>query len=135
MSIDYDRLKGLLNERTTGQWQSHEYEPDPYCYPGVTRFVIAADWDRVEIAEGQAGPSTKSPEYARKASDFAIMALAPDMAIKLLYLRDGIKEQVDHLRALETTIMQLDVPGVVEQVQGIADALTKLIEQENPNEF
>lgn len=84
MTINYDRLQELSDECTTGQWQSHEYEPDPYCYPGATRFVIAADWDRVEIAEGQAGPSTKSPEYARKANDFALMALAPDMARELL---------------------------------------------------
>lgn len=87
MNIDYDRLQELADECTTGQWQSHDYEPDPYCYPGATRFVIAADWDRVEIAESQAGPSTKSPEYARKANDFALMALAPDMARELLRLR------------------------------------------------
>ena len=48
MSIDYDRLQELSDECTTGQWQSHEYEPDPYLYPGATRFVIAADWDKVE---------------------------------------------------------------------------------------
>ena len=99
MSIDYYRLKDLLNECTTGQWQSHIYEPGPYCYPGATRFVIAADWDRVEIAEGQAGPSTKSPEYARKASDFALMALARDMARELLRLRDGVKQVADDLGA------------------------------------
>lgn len=130
MSIDYDRLKDLLNERTTGQWQSHIYEPDPYCYPGATRFLVAADWDRVEIAEGHAGPSTKSSECARKASDFELMALAPDIATKLLYLRDGIREQVDHLRALEMALSLQGQFGVAGPVQGIADALTELIEQE-----
>ena len=95
MSIDYDRLKDLLNECTTGQWQSHDYEPDPYCYPGATRFVIAADWDRVEIAEGQAGPSTKAPECARKANDFALMALAPDLARELLRLRRELTDLRD----------------------------------------
>ena len=95
MSIDYDRLRKLVDECTTGQWQSHDYEPDPYCYPGATRFVVAADWDRVEIAESQAGPSTKSPEYARKASDFALMALAPDMARELLRLRRELTDLRD----------------------------------------
>ena len=103
MSIDYDRLKDLLNECTTGQWQSHDYEPDPYCYPGATRFVIAADWDRVEIAEGQAGPSSTSPEYARKASDFALMATAKDTARDLLRLRDGMEKQIIHLEVLRAT--------------------------------
>ena len=97
MSIDYDRLRKLVDECTTGQWQSHDYEPDPYCYPGATRFLIAADWDRVEIAESQAGPSTKSPEYARKASDFALMALAPDMARELLRLRRELTDLRDRM--------------------------------------
>lgn len=28
MSIDYGRLRELRDECTTGQWQSHDYEPD-----------------------------------------------------------------------------------------------------------
>lgn len=104
MSIDYDRLRELRDECTTGQRQSHIYEPDPYCYPGATRFVIAADWDKVEIAEGHAGPSTKSSEYARKASDFALMALAPDMARELLRLHDEgenlLAQMADHVAFL-----------------------------------
>ncbi|WP_311342541.1 hypothetical protein [Corynebacterium riegelii] len=95
MTIDYDQLRELADECTTGQWQSHDYEPDPYCYPGATRFVIAADWDRVEIAESQAGPLTKSSDYARKASDFALMALAPDMARELLRLRRELRDLRD----------------------------------------
>lgn len=108
MNIDYDRLRELADECTTGQWQSHDYEPDPYCYPGATRFVIAADWDRVEIAESQAGPSTNGPEYARKASDFALMALAPDMARELLRLRDEIQATRDRVAdELERTPTEL----------------------------
>lgn len=129
MSIDYDRLEDLLNERTTGQWQSHDYEPDPYCYPGATRFVIAADWDRVEIAEGHAGPSTKSPEYARKASDFALMALAPDMARELLRLRDEV-EKLREMCLLERDAAFQETPmraGEVEAFNICADQLTDLL--------
>jgi len=108
MSFDYDRLRELADECTTGQWQSHIYEPDPYCYPGATRFLIAADWDRVEIAEGQAGPSTKSTEYARKANDFELMALAPDLARELLALRDEIERTRDRVAdELERTPAEL----------------------------
>ncbi len=130
MSIDYDRLKDLLNECTTGQWQSHDYEPDPYCYPGATRFVIAADWDRVEIAEGQAGPSSTSPEYARKASDFALMAIAPDMARELLRLRDGVEAQRDTCTRVATVCrssIDPEASAVASNLESVARALTRLL--------
>ena len=141
MSIDYDRLRELLHECTTGQWQSHDYEPDPYCYPGATKFVLAADWDRVEIAEGQAGPSTKSPEYARKASDFELMALAPDMARELLRLRrqndqltaenerlrDGVEQQITHLEALLEAAKVTEHYGFAGPIQARVTELTSLL--------
>lgn len=127
MSIDYDRLEDLLNERTTGQWQSHDYEPDPYCYPGATRFVIAADWDRVEIAEGHAGPSTTSPEYARKASDFALMALAPDMARELLRLRDRIERVLAQMNDHAATLRRLERHNVAFHMEMYARLLTDLL--------
>lgn len=131
MSVDYDRLRELLNECTTGQWQFHDYEPDPYCYPGATRFLIAADWDRVEIAESQAGPSTKFSEYARKASDFALMALAPELARELLRLRDGVQDirGTCHLAYKFTT--QVDTPehkAVGENLKEVVSLLDHLLD-------
>ena len=131
MSIDYDRLKDLLNECTTGQWQSHNYEPDPYCYPGATRFVIAADWDRVEIAEGQAGPSTKSSEYTRKASDFALMALAPDMACELLRLHDGMESALTEMHDIATALRRIENHNVAFAVEQCASLLTRILEGDN----
>ena len=130
MSIDYVRLKDLLNGCTAGQWQSHDYEPDPYCYPGAIRFVIAADWDRVEIAEGQAGPSTKFPEYARKANDFALIALAPDMARELLRLHDGV-EQLREMCLLVRDAALHETPaseGAANAFNTCAKQLTELLE-------
>lgn len=128
MSIDYDRLRELRDECTTGQWQSHDYEPDPYCYPGATRFLIAADWDRVEIAEGHAGPSTTSPEYARKASDFALMALAPDMARELLRLRDELTDLRD-LMFTHAGYLRKDGHGVAaDHAENYAYRLARIIQ-------
>lgn len=128
MNIDYDWLKDLLNERTTGQWQFHIYEPDPYCYPGAVRFLVAADWDRVEIAEGQAGPSTESSEYARKVSDFELMALAPDMACELLRLRDGIERVVAQMNDHATTLRRLEHHSVAFHMEEYARLLTRQLD-------
>lgn len=43
-------------------------------------------------------------------------------------LRDGIKEQVDHLRALEMALAIQGQLGVAGPVQGIAKALTELLD-------
>ena len=127
MIIDYGLLDRLLHGCTTGQWQSHEYEPDPYLYPGATRFVIAADWDKVEIVEGQAGPSTEPSEYARIASDFKLMALAPDMARELLRLQRELRE----LRALmRTNAGSLKADGLStagDYSRNYADTLTRIL--------
>lgn len=128
MSIDYDRLKDLLNGCTTGQWQSHDYEPDPYCYPGAVRFVIAADWDRVEIAEGQAGPSTKSSECVRKASDFALMALAPDMARELLRLHGGIEVIRDYCAGNARSARAAGMHTLANEMYATVKALAELLE-------
>lgn len=131
MITDYDLLKYLLGKCTTGQWQFHEYEPDPYCYPGATRFVISADWDRVEITEGQAGPSTKSSEYARKASDFALMALAPDMARELLCLHDGVESALAEMHDIATALCRIENHNVAFAVEQCASLLTRILEGDN----
>ena len=131
MIIDYELLKDLLNECTTGQWQFHNYEPDPYCYPGATRFVIAADWDRVEIAEGQAGPSTESSEYARKVSDFELMALAPDMAYELLRLRDGVESALTEMLHHAAILRDLEQHNLAFHLEQYAHLLTRILEGEN----
>ena len=131
MNVDYDRLRELRDECTTGQWQSHDYEPDPYCYPGATRFVISADWDRVEIAEGQAGPSTEPSEYARKASDFALMALDPDMARELLCLHDGVESALSEMHGIATALRRIENHNVAFAVEQCASLLTRVLEGEN----
>lgn len=132
MSIDYDRLRELRDECTTGQWQSHDYEPDPYCYPGATRFVIAADWDKVEIAEGHAGPSTKSSEYARKASDFALMALAPDMARELIRLRDELTDLRDLMHTHAGFLHRDGQRTAADYAHNHAHHLTRILQGDTP---
>lgn len=131
MIIDYDLLKDLLDECTTGQWQFHNYEPDPYCYPGATRFLIAADWDRVEIAEGQVGPATEYPEYIRKRSDFELMALAPDMARELLRLHDGVESALAEMHDIAATLRRIENHDVAFAVEQCALLLTQSMEGDN----
>ena len=131
MIVDYDLLKDLLDKCTTGQWQSHEYEPDPYCYPGATRFIISADWDRVEIAEGHAGPSTEPSEYTRKSSDFALMALAPDIARELLLLRDGMEDVLTQMLHHAATLRDLEQYNLAFHLEQYAYLLTRILEGEN----
>lgn len=131
MIVDYDLLKDLLDKCTTGQWQSHEYEPDPYCYPGATRFVISADWDRVEIAEGHAEPSTESSEYARKSSDFTLMSLAPDIARELIRLHDGVESALAEMHDIATALRRIENHNVAFAVEQCALLLTRILEGEN----
>ena len=128
MSIDYDRLQKLAGECTTGQWQSHEYEPDPYLYPGATRFVIAADWDKVEITESQTGPETEYPEYARKRSDFELMALAPDMARELLRLRRELTDLRDLMWQHSVYLKADGLRTAGDWTEGHADRLARILE-------
>lgn len=131
MIIDYELLKDLLNECTTGQWQFHNYEPDPYCYPGATRFLIAADWDRVEITEGQVDPATEYPEYVRKRSDFELMALAPDMARALLSLHDGVESALAEMHDIATTLRRIENHDVAFAVEQCALLLARSLEGDN----
>lgn len=131
MIVDYDLLKDLLDKCTTGRWQSHEYEPDPYLYPGAVRFVVAADWDRVEVAEGHAGPSTKASEYDRKASDFELMALAPDMTRELIRLHDGVESALAEMHDIATALRRIENHNVAFAVEQCALLLTRILEGEN----
>lgn len=117
MSFDYDRLRELADEHTPGPWVRHPDQPRALCNL-ETKFLVHHEMVKNRGME----PS------AEDVANTELIALAPDMARELLRLRDGVKEQVDHLRALEMALAHLGVPGVAGPVQDIADALTELLE-------
>lgn len=119
MSFDYDRLKELADNAPPGPW------------------TVKEDWGEVIVAnecghEMSWGDQVRfKMEAGNKNFDPHLVALAPDMARELLHLRDGIKEQIDHLRALVMALETVGQLGAAGPVQGIADTLTELIKQED----
>ena len=125
MSFDYDRLKKLADNAPPGPWkiQAEETSDCGDLIQGLAAWV-EADNERVfgcgmEIEEDE------------ELTNLTLAALAPDMARELLHLRDVIKEQIDHLRALVMALETVGQLGAAGPVQGIADTLTELIKQED----
>lgn len=77
MSIDYDRLRELLDETPPGPWLC-ERDGDEY------EFVIGtADFGIITEVDNE--------------TDGRLIALAPDLAAELLRLRDGVEQMVYQL--------------------------------------
>lgn len=91
-SIDYDRLRELLDEISPGPWEVETFEEHPADCPEVTKLHLnSGDMQNIAVAEAT------NWYYGQADSNFTLMALAPDMARELLRLRDGVKQVADDL--------------------------------------
>lgn len=90
MSIDYDRLRELLDEVSPGPWEVETFEEHPADCPEVTKLHLNSD-DMQNIAVAEA----TNWYYGQADSNFRLMALAPDMARELLRLRRELTDLRD----------------------------------------
>ena len=86
MSIDYDRLRELVDAATPGPWVRHPDQPRALCNLD-TKFLVHHEMVKNRGME----PS------AEDVANTELIALAPDMARELLRLRDGVKQVADNL--------------------------------------
>lgn len=86
MSIDYDRLRELVDEHTPGPWVRHPDQPRALCNLD-TKFLVHHEVVKNRGMEPSAEDVTNTE----------LIALAPDMARELLALRDGVKQVADEL--------------------------------------
>lgn len=94
MSIDYDRLRELAHEHTPGPWEVEEFEEQYAGCPPTTKFYLGSD-DFQNIATAE----TTERHYDQTRANFALIALAPDMARELLRLRDELGDLRDTMHA------------------------------------
>ena len=90
MSIDYDRLRELLDEVSPGPWEVETFEEHPADCPEVTKLHLNSD-DMQNIAVAEA----TNWYYGQADSNFRLMALAPVMARELLRLRRELTDLRD----------------------------------------
>ena len=126
MSFDYDRLKELADNAPPGPWEVEEFEEHYANCPPNTKFYLSSD-----DTQGIAACEVSDRYYDQAKNNFELMALTPDTARELLHLRDVVKEQIDHLRALVMALELVGQLGAAGPVQDIADTLTELIKQED----
>ena len=98
MSIDYDRLRELLDKATPGPWEFHEEQEwehvaGPEYPPMLTRVEHTVEGNDGGLLFGNFNDAVleEHPDNLRLA------ALAPDMARELLRLHDGMKQVADDL--------------------------------------
>lgn len=85
MSIDYDRLREMVEKHSPAPWAAIDKNDDGKPRPATSRLMRDADGEYLGIMHHP---------------DAELAALAPDMAAELLRLRDGIKTLADEKRAL-----------------------------------
>ena len=88
MSIDYDRLRELLDEATPGPWEQ------------ATRGQIGNRELRMVVAVVGGDESGEQIGDSALEADRELVALAPSMARELLRLRDGVERYRDAGKAL-----------------------------------
>lgn len=82
MSIDYDRLRELLEKHSPAPWAAIGEDDNGKPRPDTSRLMRGADGEYLGIMHHP---------------DAELAALAPDMARELLRLRDGVKQVADDL--------------------------------------
>lgn len=95
MTIDYDRLRELVDEHTPGPWERHPDQPRALCNLN-TNFLVHHEMVKSRGME----PS------AEDVANTELIALAPGMARELLRLHDGVGELVERKRA---AVKRLDI--------------------------
>lgn len=90
MSIDYDRLKALLDETPPGPWEVEEFDEQYAGCPPCTEFYLGSDgFQNIATAE------TTERYYDQARVNFELIALAPDIARELLRLRRELTDLRD----------------------------------------
>lgn len=98
MSIDYDRLRELLDKAAPGPWEFHEdqeweHVAGPEYPPMLTRVEHTVEGSDGEQLFGQ----FNSTVLEERPGSLRLAALAPELARELLRLRDGVKQVADDL--------------------------------------
>lgn len=128
MTIDYDRLKALLNESTRAPWERHPEMPNALVNL-ETRFLVHHEVVKTRGME----PS------AEDVANTELIALAPDMARELLRLRDGVEQLVESKRDAARAVHEHASTGLLPQhlhyaataVEFMCDNLTDLLQGDN----
>lgn len=106
MSIDYDRLRELVDAATPGPWRADDEALCECCtdVKAPAAHVCTADMD-----------------------DAPLIALAPDMARELLRLRDGVEVIRDHCETLAKRAKNAGIRTLAREMDTNAKALTALL--------
>lgn len=131
MSIDYDRLRELLDAATPGPWEFHEEQEWEHVagpeYPPMLTYVEHT----VESNDGEPlFGNSNDPVLEERPGNLRLAALAPDMAAELLRLQDGIEAQRDTCARAATLCRSSNDPGapaVASNLESVARALTRLL--------
>lgn len=82
MSIDYNRLREIVEKHSPAPWAAIDKNDDGKPRPATSRLMRDTDGEYLGIMHHP---------------DAELAALAPDMARELLALRDGVKQVADEL--------------------------------------
>lgn len=124
MSIDYDRLRELLDKAAPGPWEFHEdqeweHVAGPEYPPMLTRVEHTVEGSDGEQLFGQFN-STVLEECP---GNLRLAALAPDMARELLRLRNGIERVLAQMNDHATTLRRLERQNVAFHMEQYAHLL------------
>ena len=122
MSIDYDRLRALLDETALGPWEVEQIDAQYADCPTSTMFYL--DGADMEIAVREA----VDRNYGRVESSFALMALAPVMARELLRLRRELTDLRDLMQTHAQYLAQDGLRAAAEYAYDHALRLTRVLD-------
>ena len=128
MSIDYDRLRELLDKSTPGPWKFHEEQEwehvaGPEYPPMLTRVEHTVEGNDGGLLFGNFNDAV----LEEHPGNLRLAALAPDMARELLRLRDGVEQQITHLEALLAAAEVTEHYGFAGPIQARVTELTELL--------
>lgn len=116
MSIDYDRLRELVDAATPGPWERHPDQPRALCNLN-TNFLVHHEMVKNRGME----PS------AEDVANTELIALAPDMARELVRLRDGVEVMRDRCATLAKSGEAAGIHTLAREMDINAKALTGLL--------
>lgn len=128
MSIDYDRLRELLDKSTPSPWKFHEEQEWEHVagpeYPPMLTYVE-------HTVEGNDGEQLfgqfNSTVLEERPGNLRLAALAPDMARELLRLQNGIERVLAQMNDNATTLRRLEQHNIAFHTEQYARMLTDLL--------
>lgn len=123
MTIDYDRLRELVDETPPGPWEVEEFEEQYAGCPPVTKFYLGSD-DMQNIAVAEA----TERYYDQTRANFDLIALAPDMARELLRLHGGIEVIRDYCAGNARSARAAGMHTLANEMYATVKALAELLE-------